>query len=190
MVISLDNLFHFDSTVLYWSLLVFLAIFMHVLIGTVRLIMMVKNKKVLAIIIGFLEATIGLSNMILIISNAVKSGINLYIIIFYSLGFSAGLCLGMLVSQKISKDILSITIIANKTDNILEQTLRENGFGVTCYNAVGKEGSRNVLHIICKKSSFIKLQELVTFLDKKAVLSAHTIDGLSGGFLFGMKNKI
>lgn len=185
-----SNLFNFNSSILFWSAVVFVAILAQVLLSTVRVIMMVKDRKIVAIIIGFLEAAIGLSNIILVISNAVKSGINLFIILFYSLGFSAGLGLGMFISQKISNDILSVTIIPKKNESHMEHILREHGFGVTCYNGIGKEGDRRVLNVVCTKSHLPKLKEYVKSIDKRAMITAHTIEGLSGGFLFNLKDKI
>jgi uncharacterized protein YebE (UPF0316 family) len=185
-----DNLFNFKIEILAWSAIVFFAVLIHIVIGTVRVIMMVKGNRTIALIMGFTEAAIGLFNAILVVSNAVKSGINLYIIFFYSLGFAAGLGLGMFISQKISRDILSITIIPSKSDSPLEDILRENGFGVTCYQGSGKEGNRRVLSIISQKSNLANLKKLVTAADKKAMLAVHTIDGLTGGFLLDIKNKI
>jgi uncharacterized protein YebE (UPF0316 family) len=183
-------MFNFDINIIFWSAVVLIAIMTQVLIGTVRVIMMVKGNKVLAIIIGFFEAAIGLTNIILVISNAVKSGINFFIILFYSVGFSAGLYLGMLISQKISKDILSIRIITKHPDNAIEDLLRASGFGVTCYKGSGKDGNLKVLNVICKKTNMEQLKKLVYGIDRKAMLASHTIEGLSGGFLFDIKSRI
>jgi hypothetical protein len=81
-------MFNFDFNIIFWSGVVLIAIMSQVLIGTVRVIMMVKGNKVLAIIIGFFEAAVGLTNGIIVISNAVKSGINFFIILFYSVPYS------------------------------------------------------------------------------------------------------
>jgi len=183
-------MFNFDVNIIFWSAVVLIAIMSQVLIGTVRVIMMVKGNKILAIIIGFFEAAIGLTNIILVISNAVESGINFFIILFYSAGFSAGLYLGMLISQKISKDILSIRIITKHPDNTIEDLLRVNGFGVTCYKGSGKDGNLKVLNIICQKTNLEQLKKLVYGIDKKAMLASHTIEGLSGGFLFDIKSRV
>ncbi len=185
-----ENILSFNTTILFWSAVVFVAILAQVLIGTVRVIMMVKNQKIIAIIMGFVEAAIGLSNIILVISNAVKSGMNLYIILFYSIGFAFGLSLGMFISKKISKDILSVNIITKKTDSQLEQLLRKNGFGVTCYQGTGKDGNRIVLNVVCLKSSLQKLTEFVNTIDKRAMITTHVIEEISGGFLFDIKGKI
>jgi len=183
-------MFSFDVSILLWSVIVLIVVMSQVLMGTVRTIMMIKDKKVLAIIIGFFEAAMGLTNSILVISNAVKSGINLFIILFYSMGFAAGLYFGMLVSQKISKDILSIQIITKYPDNAIEDLLRANGFGVTCHKGSGKEGNLKVLNVVCKKTTLEQLKKLVYGIDRKAMLVSHTIEGLSGGFLFDIKSRI
>jgi len=183
-------MFNFDINILFWSAIVFVAIMAQVLFGTIRVIFMVKGQKAIAIIIGFLEATIGLTNIILVISNAIKSGINIFIIIFYSIGFSAGLLLGMLISQKISKDILSINIISKSQDTEMEDLMRRKGFGVTCYEGSGMEGSIRVLHVVCKKNNLAELKALVKSIDSGAMLTSHTIEGLSGGFLFDIKSRI
>ncbi|MBN1299576.1 MAG: DUF2179 domain-containing protein [Actinobacteria bacterium] len=183
-------MFNFDVNILFWSAIVFVAIMAQVLFGTVRVIFMVKGQKTVAILIGFLEATIGLTNIILVISNAIKSGINIFIILFYSTGFYAGLLLGMIISQKISRDILSINIITKNHDTEMEDLLRSHGFGVTCYEGSGMEGIIRVLYVVCKKNSLVKLKTLVKSLDSSAMLTSHTIEGLSGGFLFDIKSRI
>jgi len=183
-------MFNFDVNIILWAAVVLIVVMSQVLLGTVRTIMMVKGKKVFAIIIGFFEAAMGLTNAILVISNAVKSGINFFIVLFYSIGFSAGLYLGMLISQKISKDILSIQIITKYPDNTIEDLLRAKGFGVTCYRGSGKDGNLKVLNVICKKTNLEQLKKLVYRIDRRAMLASHTIEGLSGGFLYDIKSRI
>ena len=183
-------MFNFDVNIILWAAVVLIVVMSQVLLGTVRTIMMVKGKKVFAIIIGFFEAAMGLTNAILVISNAVKSGINFFIILFYSVGFAVGLYLGMLISQKISKDILSIQIITKYPDNTIEDLLRAKGFGVTCYRGSGKDGNLKVLNVICKKTNLEQLKKLVYRIDRRAMLASHTIEGLSGGFLYDIKSRI
>lgn len=183
-------MFVFNVNIIIWSVIVLVAVLSQVLIGTIRTIMMIKGKKVFAMIVGLFEAAIGLTNSILVVSNAVKSGINLFIILFYSVGFALGLFLGMIISQKISKDILSIQIITKQPDNTIEDLLRANGFGVTCYKGSGKDGNLKVLNVICQKTNLEQLKKLVYDIDRKAMLASHTIEGLTGGFLFDIKGRI
>ena len=138
-------------SIFIWSVIVFFSILMQVLIGTVRLIVMIKNKKIYTIIIGFFESALAITIAITVISQAVSKGINIYIIASYAAGFALGLYMGMLISQLISRDILSINIISKTRSIEIEEALREEGFGVTRYEGNGKEGNQKILHIICNK---------------------------------------
>jgi len=173
-----------------WAIIIFAAIMVQVLVGTIRTIIMVRGKKSLAMIIGFFEAVIALTISITVISNAVKQGINVYHILAYGAGFSLGLLVGMTISEKITKEILSVNIISKKHSDKIEHILRLNGFGLTCYHGTGKDGDINILNIICKKSDLAKLQSLAYEIDPRALVASHTLEGMKGGFLYDIKSRI
>ena len=103
-------MFNFNLHVLEWSLIIFFALILQVLVGTIRTITMIKGNKTLTSVIGFFEAAIAITVVITVISNAVKDGINVFIILFYAIGFAAGLFIGMTVSNKLTKDMVSVNI--------------------------------------------------------------------------------
>jgi len=176
--------------VLLWSIIIFISILVQVLFGTVRLIVMVKNKKILTIIMGFFESAIALTIGITVISNAIKEGINIYLILSYAAGFALGLYVGMLISQLISKDILNINIFSKLHGSEIEDYLREKGFGVTCYDGSGKDGNIKVLNIICKRNHFDELKSLAKKIDPKVLVTSHSLEGLTGGFIYDIKSRI
>ncbi|MHB8278180.1 MAG: DUF5698 domain-containing protein [Candidatus Humimicrobiaceae bacterium] len=180
-------MFNFDLHILIWSLIIFASLLLQVLTGTVRLIVMVKGNKLLTSIIGFFEAAIAITVAITVISSAVKEGINFFTILSYALGFALGLFLGMIISNKISRDMLSINIITRSSEINIEGKLRECGFGVTSYSGSGRDGDLKVLNIICKKNNFEKLKSIVEQIDPKAMLASHTLEGLSGGFIYDIR---
>jgi uncharacterized protein YebE (UPF0316 family) len=183
-------LFNFNINILIWSLIIFAALLVQVLVGTVRLIMMVKGNKILTSIIGFFEGVIAITVTITIVSNVVKSGMNFFMVLFYALGFAIGLYFGVIISGKISRDMLSVNIVTRSFDINIEDVLRDHGFGVTCYNGSGKDGDLRILNIICKKANLEKLRLLVHEIDPNAMLTSHTLQGLSGGFIFDLKSRI
>jgi len=175
---------------LIWSIIVFLSILIQVLFGTVRLIVMVKNKKILTVIIGFFESAIAITIAITVISQAIKEGINIYMISSYAAGFALGLYIGMIISHLISKDILSINIISRSYSEEIEESLRDKGFGITSYNGNGKDGSLKLLHIICNKNSFNELKSFVKKMDPKVLITSHSLEGLSGGYIYNIRSRI
>ena len=182
-------MFNFNVNILMWSLIIFVSLCLQVLVGMVRLITMVKGNKTLTSIIGFFEASFATTVAIIIISNAVKEGINVYMILFYALGFAAGLSPGMNISAKISKDMLRVSIISRVLEGTIEEKLREYGFGVTCYKRSGRDRDLKVFNIICnmKKNSLEKLKFIVKQLNLKAMVTSHTLEGLSGGFIYDIR---
>ncbi|MDD5660001.1 MAG: DUF2179 domain-containing protein, partial [Actinomycetota bacterium] len=80
--------------------------------------------------------------------------------------------------------------ITRYPDNSIADALRVNGFGVTCYSGSGKDGDLKILNVICKKSNLDKLKSLVKKIDPKAMVTSHTLEGLSGGFIFDIKSRI
>ena len=173
-----------------WSAIIFGSILVQVLLGTVRHIFMIKNNRILTVAIGFFESAVALTVAIIVISNAVKEGINVFMILSYSAGFALGLYIGMLISQLLSKDILSINIFSINNSSEIEDTLREKGFGVTSYTGSGKDGNLRTLHVVCKKNNFVKLKSLVKRIDPKVMVTSHTLEGTSGGFIYGIKSRI
>jgi uncharacterized protein YebE (UPF0316 family) len=176
--------------ILIWSIAVFLSILVQVLFGTVRLIMMVKNKKMMTVVIGFFESAIAIAIAITVVSQAIKEGMNFYMILSYAAGFALGLYIGMLISQLLSKDILSINIISRTHCKEIEATLRDNGFGATSYNGNGKDGNLQVLNIICNKNSLKGLKTTVKKIDTSALVTFHSLEGLSGGYLYNIRSRI
>lgn len=183
-------MFNFNISILMWSAIVFITLFLIQIISTIRMIVMIKGEKVLATIIVFFEAAIGLIVSIIVISKAIEGGINFFIISFYSLGVAAGMFLGIIISKKLSKNLLSINIVTKLPGTVMEDLLRANDFGVTCYQGSGKDGNLKVLNVICKAVDFAKLKGIVSDIDKKAMLTSQVIEGLHGGFIFNIKSRI
>jgi len=183
-------MFNFNTNIIILSLTVFTVNFLISILLTLRSIFLIKSLKILTTIIIFLETTIGLIVSITVISFAVKDGINFFVTLFYGLGYASGLLLGINISQKLSKSFLSINIITKKSDTLMEDLLRKNRFGVTCYSGSGKEGYVKILNIICKNSDLTKINKIVIENDKEAMVTRHSIEGLSGGFIFNTKNRL
>ncbi len=166
-----------------WPIIIFFAITITVSIGTLRLILMVRGKRALSIIIGFFEASIGIAA----ISKIIRDVSGIYSILAYGAGFAAGLFIGMVISEKISKNIMSTNIISNKLHTEIEEMLRENGFGVTSFYGNGKDGNLKILNVICRNTKLVKLNKIVCREDPRAFLVTHRLEGLRGGFFYDMK---
>jgi len=183
-------LFDFNTNIIILSVTVFSVTFILSILLTLRSILLIKGQKIIASIIIFFETVSGLIVGITIIAQAIKDGINFFVILFYGLGYATGLLLGIYINQKLSRNFISINIVTRKSHNLTEDMLRNNGFGVTCYSGSGKEGNVKVLNIICKNTDLKKVSKIVLENDNEAMITKHSIEGLSGGFIFNTKNRV
>lgn len=166
-----------------WPIIIFFAITVAVSIGTLRLILMVRGKRFLAITIGFFEASIGIAA----ITKIIRDVSDIYSILAYGAGFAVGLFIGMVISDKISRNIMSTNIISNKPHNEIEKLLRDNGYGVTSFCGNGKDGNFKILNVICRSNKLAKINKIACSEDPKAFIVTHRLEGLRGGFFYDMK---
>ena len=166
-----------------WPVVIFFAIMISGSIGTLRLILMVRGRRFLSVLIVFFEACIGIAS----ISKIVQDVSGIYSIIAYGAGAAAGLFIGMLISDRVSRNIMSTNIISNKSHNELEVLLRDAGFGVTSFYGNGKDGNLKILNVVCSSSKLLKLRKEVYREDSKAFMVTHYLDSIRGGFLYNIR---
>lgn len=171
--------------ILYWSLIIFVARIVDVSLGTIRVNMIVRRKKTLAAVIGFFEVSIFISIIVKIIQ-----GIdNIYGIFSYAAGFAVGTVIGIIISEKLSRDLISTNIISKKQSGNIKKSLKEDGYGITCYKGTGINGEVEVINVICSHSSVKKLHQLIKEEDPTAFVASYMLDKIRGGFIRGLKKK-
>ncbi len=169
-----------------WSLAIFFGRIADVTLGTIRINFIVRHKKVFAALVGFIEVTI----FILVISRVIQDiNSNIFGVLAYGAGFAAGTVIGMTISDKLSRDLISINIITKKTGQEIAGLLRHEGFGATCYEGEGKEGQVSVINVVCKQSCLPKINGIVFNADPSAFLYTHLLGTQRGGYLYCIKKK-
>ncbi|MGM0365685.1 MAG: DUF5698 domain-containing protein [Actinomycetota bacterium] len=164
--------------ILLWSILIFTAMVILVSMGTFRLVTTVKGKKIISATIWFLEAALSITVVAKIIQNATNTAM----VLSYAAGFALGLYIGMLISDKLSRDIYSTNIISKSFSAQIEESLRDGGFGVTCYNGSGREGDLKILNLISKKEHLLRIKQLVNHIDESSFIISHTLSDSKDGF--------
>jgi uncharacterized protein YebE (UPF0316 family) len=179
-------MFGFNLETLLWTLAIFFGRIADVSLATIRINFIVRRKKIFAAMVGFVEVTI----FILIAARVIQNiNQNIYGIFAYGAGFAMGTAIGMTISDKLSKDLVSVNIISKKCSATIADSLRELGFGATCYEGVGKDGNVSIINVVCRHNLFPRLSELVLQKDPSAFLSTHTLGSHRGGFFYGIKKK-
>ena len=175
-----------DSNIYLGAGIIFFSRVIDVTLGTFRVQMIVKRKKLLAGILGFFEVLI----FILIVSKVIQDIGNWLNVLAYCSGFAVGNIGGIFIAEKVSKEIISVGIISKTKWQEIEQRLRDEGFGVTRNVGYGKDGEVQVLRVICERNHFPKVRDISMEYDRKAFITSYLITGKYGGRFYGIKSKI
>ena len=175
-----------DSNIYIGAGIIFFMRILDVAMGTYRVQMIVRRKKLVAGVLGFFEVMI----FILIVSKVIQDVGNWLNVIAYCAGFAVGNVVGIYISEKISKEIISVGIISRSKWQEIENRLRDEGFGVTRNVGYGKDGEVQMLRVICERNYFPKVRDFSLEYDRKAFITSYLISGKYGGRMNGIKSKL
>ena len=65
----------------------------------------------------------------------------------------------MFISEKLNKDIISVNIISKDKSTEIENMLRKENFGATCYEGIGRNGPVKVINVICNQYPDPKIKQ-------------------------------
>lgn len=147
--------------------------------------MIVRRKKTIAALVGFVEVTIFIS----IIVRIIRDIDNIYSILAYGAGFAVGTVMGILISEKLSRDLVSTNIISREHNQEIKELLSRENFGFTCYKGEGRQGEVEIINVVCSHVSLSKLNKLVYQQDASAFVVSYMLDKIRGGFIRGLKKK-
>ncbi len=154
-------------------------------LGTIRIIMIFRGKKAHAAFIGFVEITI----FIVALGTVVTNLDNLWNILAYSGGFAGGTLLGSYIEEKLALGFMTVQLIPTRDAGKLSCKLREEGFGVTCFDAWGKEGQKTVLNLHLFRRDWDKLRRFLEVADPGAFVAVMDTRSTKGGYLKLLKKR-
>ena len=168
------------DNMLFLCIKIFFVRILDVSLGTIRTIMTVKNKNIIASIIGFIEITV----WFLVVKEALNTDNNsIYIVFSYAAGFSTGTYIGGIISSKYIKGNMTVQIITEKEKSLVNE-LRENGFGVSVIDIKGKENNKKVLLLIeIKNNNLEVLKKITKKNDNKAFIIINETKYIENGFI-------
>lgn len=164
---------------------IFVAKIAHVSLGTIRIIYLTRGQSISAAVIGFFEVIIFLVALSLVLTNIDQW----YNILVYGLGFAAGNIVGSKIEEKIAVGFVHVQIITVNDCGTLEETLREEGYGVTSMPCYGKEGAHRNLQVLLKRKELPALLKKMKEFDPDAFISIFDTRKIMGGYFNTMKAK-
>lgn len=150
-------------------------------IQSLKTCMMVKGQRLKAAGLGFVECTI----WGLVISTIIGTlGDNIFLLMFYCVGYATGLFLGSTIENKIALGTSNLELIANddSTEKITEY-LREANRGYTVFAGHGSQDKMNMIFIVLPRKETPKvLKEIRKSCDNKVFVVASEVSKYVGGY--------
>lgn len=161
---------------------IYFARILDVTLSTIRTFYTLKGKTIFSSILSFFEVLV----WFLVARQALNVDLDsLWIPISYSLGYATGILIGSFISNNFIKGVENVTIITKKENDILINTLRNNGFGISIIDLKNDFDNvkKQMLVIEVDKRYLKKLIKIVKSIDKDAFISISETKQIENGVL-------
>jgi uncharacterized protein YebE (UPF0316 family) len=150
--------------------LIFCSRIVDVSVGTMRIIFVSRQEKVIAPILGFFESLIWL----VAISQIMLHLDNVLCYIAYSGGFAMGNYVGLRIEDRLAMGTLIIRIFLTRSECDqcdMKEQLSSAGFGVTSIDAQGKNGEVKILYSVIKRRDLKQAVSIIEGCQSRAFYS-------------------
>ena len=155
----------FELNTLLTGMLIFLARICDVSLGTVRTIVTVQGRSVVAFFLAIFEILIWIA----VVSTVVQQvGSQPILAVFYALGFATGNIVGIAVERKIALGFMVLRVFTRTAGKSMTDRLRAMGQPVTVFQGEGMQGPVDELYIACRRRDMGRLLEVVNAEDSEA----------------------
>lgn len=150
-------------------------------IQSLKTCMMVKGQRLKAAGLGFTECII----WGLVISTIIGTlGDNLFLLLFYCVGYATGLFLGSTIENKIALGTSNLELIAGdeSTEKITEY-LKANQKGYTVFEGHGCTDKMNMIFVVLPRKETPKvLKDIRRVCDNKVFVAVSEVSKYAGGY--------
>nr|WP_321396208.1 DUF5698 domain-containing protein [uncultured Desulfobacter sp.] len=152
-----------EQNILITGLFVFAARICDVSIGTIRTIMTVQGRTVIAFILALFEITIWVLVASTVINQVHEKPI---LVVFYAFGYATGNVVGILVEKKLAFGVIILKLLTRTAGHEIADYLRKQGQAVTIFMGEGMKGPVSELYIACRRRDLKWILPEVIEMDK------------------------
>lgn len=164
---------------LFDLLFIYCARIIDVSLSTIRTILIIRGDRYTAALLGFFEImvyVVALGKVLSSLNEPPK-------LIFYCLGFASGVIVGSWIEERIALGYRGLQVITSRENEYLVDELRNQGFGVTTWEANGLDGPKLVMSLLLKRNLAWEAAEKIKKLDENAFLVFLEPKNFSGGYI-------
>jgi uncharacterized protein YebE (UPF0316 family) len=148
------------------------------LLDTLRVLFMLRGKKVLSWVVGFVVSLI----YVLLLTSVLSNLNNPLYIIAYAGGFATGGVVGMWIEERLALGYVHLQVISPRLGVVMAQKLRESGFAVTEIPARGKDGMVSMLSLSVRRKEVLPVEKIIKECDEAAFITSEDVNPLRRGF--------
>ena len=136
-------------------------------LGTMRTLLVSKNKPIYAALIGLVESAI----WIVAISQVIKDIDDPVLIGAYAAGFAAGTILGTYIERIVGVGNIVVRVFCPANSPSVAETLRDNGHGVTIIDGEGKEGPVKIYLCVIPRRKLKSVLNMIEEINPNAYIT-------------------
>ncbi len=136
-------------------------------LGTMRSLLVAKNKPIYAALIGLVESAI----WIVAISQVIKDIDDPFLIGAYASGFAAGTILGSYIERLVGLGNIVVRVFSPADSPSVAEKLRENGHGVTVIDGQGKDGPIKIYWCVISRRRLRSVLKMIEEISPKAYIT-------------------
>jgi uncharacterized protein YebE (UPF0316 family) len=169
----------------YGPLVIFGLRIIDVSLATLRMLMIMRGRKLLAPLIGSVEVLV----WIFAVGNAIRYLESPLHLLGYAGGFACGNYVGIKVEEKLALGTAAVRILSRHGGVEIAEALRERGFGVTEFAGYGKEGSVEMVYAVLHRRDLPSIYEQVQLWDPDAFITVEEPRAIQRGWMFNGRRK-
>jgi uncharacterized protein YebE (UPF0316 family) len=146
-------------------MIIFVARIFDVSIGTVRTIVTVQGRTVIAFVLAIFEIVIWITVASAVINQIKEKPV---LVVFYALGFATGNVVGILVERRLAFGFIILKVITKNAGPEMADSLRKKGQPVTSFIGEGMAGPVTELYIACRRRDLKWILPQVKKMDEDA----------------------
>ncbi|MCL4394195.1 MAG: DUF5698 domain-containing protein [Chloroflexi bacterium] len=147
-------------------------------LDTTRLLLVMRGRKVLAGLIGMVQATV----FILAVTAVLSGPLNAWKVIGYAAGFGCGAILGMMIEERLAIGYAMLRIYSPTLGRVVAQALRAEGYAVTEFVAHGHAGTITVVNTVLLRRQVQPVRTIVEGIDPNAFVTIDEAHPLQHGY--------
>ena len=136
-------------------------------LGTMRTLLVSKNKPIYAAVIGLVESAI----WIVAISQVIKDIDDPILIGAYATGFAAGTILGTYIERIVGVGNIVVRVFTPSNSPSVAETLRDNGHGVTVIDGEGKDGPVKIYLCVIPRRKLKSVLQMIEEINPNAYIT-------------------